>query len=70
VGIAEDKQLDRELRTAARTKPVQLVNNASSKPSDWIGVGVSSVRTIQPTRTQDTNRRRDSKYSGNALIGG
>jgi hypothetical protein len=59
--IAERSQLEWELGAAARTKPVQLVNNAM-QPGDWVGVGVSgdpndTVETVpHPTPVRDRLR--------------
>ena len=61
--IAERAQLDRDLGAAARTKPVQLVNNpAPIQPSAWIPTGIvgdpnDTVETVpHPTPVRDRLR--------------
>ena len=69
VGITEDRQLDWELGTAVRTKPVQLLKNASPiQPSDWIGVGVSSDPNDPAASHPHTDTIRDGILSNFHLI--
>jgi hypothetical protein len=42
VGIAEDYNLEADLRAGAKVKSVQLVNDLMPiQPGDWVGAGVS-----------------------------
>jgi hypothetical protein len=65
MGIAEDYNLEADLRAGARVKPksVQLVNNLTPiQPGDWIGMGIAAdpndtVETIpHPTPVRDRLR--------------
>lgn len=51
MGIAEDRELDRQLTECLRNGPsVQLVNNLMPiQPGDWVGIGVSGDpnKTVQ-----------------------
>lgn len=58
MGIAEDRELDRQLTECLRNGPtVQLVNNLTPiQPGDWVGIGVSG----DPNHTADSHPHIDT----------
>jgi hypothetical protein len=64
MGVAEDRELDRQLTECLRNGPsIQLVNNAASiQPTAWIGIGITpdpndTIETVpHPTPVRDRLR--------------
>lgn len=61
MGIAEDYNLEADLRAGAKVKPVQLVNDLMPiQPGDWVGIGVTGDpnETVQDLPHDDLIRER------------
>jgi hypothetical protein len=61
MGIAEDYNLEADLRAGAKVKTVQLVNSPYQiQPGDWVGIGVSGDpnKTVQDLPHGDVIREK------------